>query len=80
MRGTLEKFYVGIQAMIPDLRQRQPRDVPMQCGNQPANIRVIHRRHELRASRSPSRVDSLQLQTLRNKSRREHRENPPRAS
>jgi len=54
--GNPRKFYVGIQAMISDSRQRQPRDVPMQCGNQPANIRMIHRRHKLRAPRSPSRV------------------------
>jgi len=26
----------------------------MQCGNQPADISVIHRRYKLRASRSPS--------------------------
>jgi transposase len=54
--GNPRKFYGGIQGMIPDARQRQPRDVPMQCGNQSANIRVIHRRHKLRASHSPSRV------------------------
>lgn len=30
--------------MIPDFRARQPRDGPMQCGNQPADISVIHRR------------------------------------
>ena len=40
--------------MIPDTRARQPRDGPMQCGNQPADISVIHRRFKLRASRSPS--------------------------
>jgi hypothetical protein len=43
--GNPRKFYVGIEAMIPDIRQRQSRDVPMQCGSQSANIRVIHRRH-----------------------------------
>jgi hypothetical protein len=40
--------------MIPDFRSRQPRDGPMQCGNQPADISVIHRRYKLHASRSPS--------------------------
>jgi len=30
--------------MISDTRTRQPRDGTMQCGNQPADIRVIHRR------------------------------------
>ena len=33
--------------MIPDFRTRQPRDGPMQCGNQPADISVIHRRLKL---------------------------------
>ena len=56
--GNPRKFYVGIEAMIPDFRQRQPRDVPMQCGSQPAYIRVIHRRHRLRASRSPVQSDT----------------------
>jgi hypothetical protein len=51
------QFYVGIQkAMIPEIRQRQLRDEPMKCGNQSANIRLIHRRHKLHASRFPSRV------------------------
>ena len=40
--------------MIPAARPRQPRDGPMQCGTQPADIRVIHRRYKLRASRSLS--------------------------
>ena len=40
--------------MTPDTRARQPRDGPMQCGTQPADISVIHRRFKLRASRSPS--------------------------
>jgi len=44
-------------AMIPDPRARQPRDGPMQCGNQSADISVIHRRYKLRASRSPSGAD-----------------------
>jgi len=43
-------------AMIPDTRARQPRDGLMQCGNQPADISVIHRRSKLRASRSQSRA------------------------
>ena len=33
--------------MIPDFRTRQPRDGPMQCGSQPADISVIHRRLKL---------------------------------
>jgi hypothetical protein len=44
--------------MIPDSRARQPRDGPMKCGTQPANISMIHRRYKLRASRSRSGVRS----------------------
>jgi len=33
--------------MIPDTRPRQLRDVPMNCGNQPAHISMIHRRLRL---------------------------------
>lgn len=47
MRGTLERDYVGIALMIPEFRARQPRDGPMQCGTQPADISVIHRRLKL---------------------------------
>ena len=54
VRGTLERPMWASTAMIPDTRARQPRDGPMQCGNQPADISVIHRRYKLRASRSPS--------------------------
>ena len=42
----------------PDFRQRQPRDVPMQCGSQPANIRVIHRRHIASRAAFPVESDS----------------------
>jgi len=52
--GNPRDDYVGIHAMIPDTRSRQPRDGPMKCGNQPADISVIHRRYKLRASRSLS--------------------------
>jgi hypothetical protein len=60
--GNPRPFYVGIQAMLPDARQRQPRDVPMQCGNQPANIRVIHRRHT--ASRVAFPVESAEAKVI----------------
>ena len=50
--GNPRTFYVGIYAMTPDPRSRQPRDGPMKCGNQPADIRMIHRRQVPRASRS----------------------------
>src|SRR5882762_2554415 len=49
--------------MIPDFRARQPRDGPMQCGNRPADISVIHRRYKLRASRSPSGVTHTRIST-----------------
>ena len=45
VRGTLERPMWASTAMIPDTRARQPRDGPMQCGNQPADISVIHRRY-----------------------------------
>ncbi len=54
--GNPRKFYVGIDTMISDLRQRRPRDGPMQCGNQPANIRVIS--SSLPASRVAFPVES----------------------
>jgi transposase len=38
--------YVGIRVMIPDTRARQPRDGQMKCGNQPADISMIHRRRK----------------------------------
>jgi hypothetical protein len=53
--GNPRPGYVGIgvvTAMIPDTRARQPRDVSLSCGNQSANISVIHRRKRFRASRS----------------------------
>jgi hypothetical protein len=40
--------------MIPDSRSTQPGDGPMQCGNQPEVINVIHHRSALRPSCSPS--------------------------
>ena len=43
--GNPRTFYVGIRVMIPDTRARQPREEEMKCGSQPADIRVIHRRH-----------------------------------
>lgn len=47
MRGILDKFYAGILAMIPASRPRQPREEEMKCGNQPADVRMIHRRSHL---------------------------------
>lgn len=51
MRGILESAMWASTTMIPDSKARQPRDRPMQCGNQPADLSVIHRRYKLRASR-----------------------------
>jgi hypothetical protein len=64
--GNPRHDYVGIlYGMIPDARSRQPRDGPMQCGNQPADISVIHRRYKLRASRSRSGENQLRRLTKR---------------
>jgi len=46
--GNPRAGYVGIHAMIPDTRVRQPRDGPMKCGNQSADISMIHRRYSCR--------------------------------
>lgn len=32
---------MGIRVMIPDIRAKQPRDGPMKCGTQSANMSVI---------------------------------------
>ena len=39
--GNPRPDYVGIRVMIPDPRARQPRDGPMKCGNQSADISMI---------------------------------------
>lgn len=39
--GNPRSGYVGIRAMIPDIRARQPCDGPMKCGTQPADMSVI---------------------------------------
>ena len=44
--GNPRRRYVGIRVMIPDPRARQPRDGQMNCGNQPADISMIHRRRK----------------------------------
>jgi hypothetical protein len=46
--------------MIPDPRTRQPRDAPMQCGSQPADISVIHRRMKLPCLALPIRCSQAQ--------------------
>lgn len=48
----------GICVMIPGFRARQPRDGPMNCGNQSAHISMIHRRFK------PSRRVTLALSIL----------------
>ena len=45
MRGILDRAMWASLAMIPGTRVRQPRDGPMNCGIQPANISMIHRRN-----------------------------------
>jgi hypothetical protein len=47
MRGILDTFMWASSGMIPVPRPRQPREVKMKCGNQPADIRMIHRRKDL---------------------------------
>jgi len=47
MRGTLEQDMWASISMISDARLRQPRDGQMKCGNQPADISMIHRRSQL---------------------------------
>lgn len=47
VRGTLGWTMWASHGMISDFRTRQPRDGPMQCGTQPADISVIHRRLKL---------------------------------
>jgi len=53
-QGNPRKFCVASIVMILDLRQRQPRDGTLQCGNQSADIRLINRRFKLRMPRSLS--------------------------
>ena len=38
------KNYKAILLLILDLRQRKLPTIPLTCGNQPANIRVVYRR------------------------------------
>jgi hypothetical protein len=57
--GNPRPNYVGIRVMIPDFRARQPRDGPMNCGNQSAHISMIHRRLK------PSRRVTLALSILK---------------
>lgn len=40
-RGGHRAGYVGIRAMIPDIRAQHPRDGPVKCGTQPADMSVI---------------------------------------
>jgi hypothetical protein len=47
-RHTVGEPSVRLWGQIPETRERQPRDEPMQCGNQSANISVIHRRSSCR--------------------------------
>ena len=49
--GNPRLDYVGIRVMIPDTRARQPRDGQMKCGNQPADISMIHRRSPMLSRR-----------------------------
>ena len=51
VRGTLERTMWASFGMISDTRTRQPRDGTMQCGIQPADISVIHRRFKDAAHR-----------------------------
>jgi hypothetical protein len=61
--GNPRAGYVGIHAMIPDTRVRQPRDGQMKCGNQSADISMINRRHKLPARRVTRPVSvSFELQ------------------
>lgn len=39
--GNPRDSYVGIHVMIPEIRARQPRDGPMNCGSQSADISMI---------------------------------------
>ncbi len=39
--GNPRLGFVGIRVIIPDMRARQPRDGPMKCGIQPADMSVI---------------------------------------
>src|ERR1700733_10623019 len=54
--------------MISDTRTRQPRDGTMQCGNQPADISVIHRRFKDAARRvaHPVRTTPLLIKESKN--------------
>jgi len=51
VRGILAGTMWASFGMISDTRTRQPRDGTMQCGNQPADISVIHRRFKAAARR-----------------------------
>ena len=53
MREILDHAMWASATMIPDHRARQSRDGPMNCGNQPANISMIHRRSSPPARRVP---------------------------
>jgi len=54
--GNPRAGYVGIHVMISDTRARQPRDGQMKCGNQSADISMIHRRHDRRRVAFPVRL------------------------
>ncbi len=44
--GNPRAIYVGIHRDDPRPRARQPRDGQMNCGNQSADISMIHRRYD----------------------------------
>ena len=46
MGNPRKYFEASGNGMILVIRERQPHDVPLSCGNQPAYIRLIYRRNE----------------------------------